>query len=90
MGDLAAALAFLDAQIAEIDDAERLNGSVPPAAADPDADPDGFARRRDEIARQAAALDRALRGPAATGAGDALDLEGLDLEWRFATPSTRR
>jgi hypothetical protein len=81
--DLDAALAILDGKLAELDEKDPTES--------PTAGPsDGSDERRAEILRQAMALAQSMQGRAPDqDPDDDIDLESLDLEWRFSAPSTR-
>jgi hypothetical protein len=88
-GDFAAALAFLDDRLSKLEEEEDLPQEPAPEQTAP-ADADCARQRLEEILRQAASVDQAIHEPGQGSNDDEIDLENLDLEWRFSAPSTRR
>jgi hypothetical protein len=86
--DAAAALAFLDEQLSKLEEEQEEEENKQADTLPPD--PDGASQRHDEILRQAASVHQTIQDSGQNPPdAEEIDLENLDLEWRFSTPSTR-
>jgi hypothetical protein len=86
--EITAGMAFLDDQLSKLDEEEETVESPAPNES-LKTDVPQVSHLLDDILRQAESVDQAIHGTVEAAEDDGIDLENLDLEWRFSTPSLR-